>query len=91
MAKFETDDDKFIVHLLKNTDLLTKFLMSLSDTYSFEFDAFLDFCLQEIYDAEESFHEVAYGGYGPFDVCVHMYQGVSFVRANEFDDIGSKN
>ena len=88
MAKFETDDDKFIVHLVKNTDLLSKFLVSLSDTSSFEFDAFLVFCLQEIYDADEICNETAYGGYGPFDVCVHVYQGVSFVRAIEFDDIG---
>jgi hypothetical protein len=87
-AKFEIDDDNIIAHVIKNTDLLNKFLADLDDGTSFDFGAFLAFCSDELWDAEEFCREVAYGGYGPFDVCVLEHQGISFVRVTEFADIG---
>ena len=88
MTGFEIDDDKVIAHMVKNTDLLTRFVADFNDTSVFDFSSFIDFCSDEIYEGDEVCHEVAYGGYGPFHVCVHEYQGISFVRANEFADIG---
>ena len=84
-AEFEIDDDKVIAHIIKNTDLLNKFLADLDDDTSFDFGAFLDFCSDELWVAEEFCREVAYGA---FDVCVLEHQGISFVRVTEFADIG---
>ena len=88
-TELEIDDDKVIAHIVKKTDLLTQFIAGLNDTSEFDFLSFLDFCCDEIInESEEVCHEVAYGGYGPFHVSVCEYQGISVVRANEFDDKG---
>jgi hypothetical protein len=52
-------------------------------------DSVHDFLSDEISnEAEESWSRDAVGGYGPYSVRIMDYEGVLFVRANEFDDVG---
>ena len=80
---------KIMYHILKNTDLLRKFLDSSKDR-EFEFDSFCDFCSDEVMsDALGVEDYEAIGAYDePFSFMVCEYQGLFFVRANEFDDTG---
>jgi len=88
MAKLDIDDDKVVAHLVKNTELLSKYIAILDDKSDYDFGGFTDFCTDEIpWLAKEVCHEVAYGSYGEFHVSVHEYQGIYFITAIEFDNI----
>ena len=40
MAKLDIDDDKVVAHLVKNTELLSKYIASLEDKSDYDFGGF---------------------------------------------------
>lgn len=75
-------------HILSATDLLAKYLKQCGA--EFDFDAFHDFAIDEVKNESQVIESYsAVGAYDePFDFSVCEYQGVFFVQANEFDDVG---
>lgn len=86
--QLSVDCESIVHHLLSKTDILQKYL-EISER-KFDFSDFIDFTGDLIkneanvivsYDAMGAYDE-------PFTVSVMGYQGIYFVQANEFDDIG---
>ena len=88
MANFKIDDDSVIAHIVKNTDLLVRFIATLENGILFDFITFIDFCVEEISEADLVFSQEANNSHGPFDINVYEYQGISFVRAIDMDQRG---
>ena len=87
-TELKIDDDKVIAHIVKNTDLLTKFIASLTETHRFDYRGFLDFCTEELSEAEQVFQLEANNSHGTFDIHIYEYQGISFVRAIDINERG---
>lgn len=87
-APFNIDSAEIVYHMLAKTDILQKYLASSKG--HFDFFAFVDFASDYVKNEANPFANLdAVGAYDEtFEVVVVEYQGIYFVQANEFDDIG---
>ena len=83
------DNDQIVLHIIKNTDLLTKYLAQSANYSTFDFPSFLDYCSDTIPDDAKDVYVIeANNSIGPFDITVSEYQGIFWVTEIEGDRIG---
>jgi hypothetical protein len=85
--KLNIGDDPMLLHLIRNTDILSIFLHDSKSKY--DLLRFLDFAsdyISEYSPIIKSYN--AYGASGDFSVDIHEYQGIYWVFAPEFDNRG---
>jgi hypothetical protein len=89
MSEIAFNSDEMIAHIVKKTDLLDKYVQANKDNFSFDPDEFYYFAHDEVHSSgTEIYHEVAYGGLGPFHIQVIEYCGIFYLCAPDFDNIG---
>ena len=82
------DNDQIVLHIIKNTDLLTKYLAQSSSDSTFDFLSFLDYCSDTIPDDAKDVYVIeAYNSNGPFEIRVSEYQGIFWVTQIEGDRV----
>ena len=89
MSEIAFNSDEVIAHIVKNTDLLDKYVQANKDNFSFDPDEFYDFAYDEVHSSgREIHHEVAHSGLGPFHIQVIEYCGIFYLCALEYDNVG---